>query len=335
MPGPVSHGGWRRHIRIARNAANDAYGALPAAPEWFSVPLLGDGMKVKASTPRFVPDTNYSMDYRRHVAIMSRQEVGGDITTLLWPQLALYLMDAGFLRVADAASPNNQDVYGHVIDHFTPPDPRRYYGVAVNSLRLTGTGTGDNDIQISWSCIGQREVENNGLTEGDFDYSTIDQVPFMFGHASIYIDSAYLCDVETFEITLENNIGDSPFIWNAEIAAGARCHAIANLRTISLSLSDLNNDDRFNEAIRDANNISFELLLNHPEGHIMQIILPSLYCEESDEDGTPSVQAMESPRLEARVADAGLYEGEDIVYAVDLGPTTTTLEMLTTTTAAP
>lgn len=115
-----------------------------------------------------------------------------------------------------------------------------------------------------------------------------------------------------------------------------RVHGIANQRTATLTLSDLNKNDRYNEAIRDANLISFEALFTHPDGHLWQLILPSLYVEESDEDGTPSVQATENPRLEVRAADSGVYAGEDIVSEVDLSPGgTTTMEWLTTTTAAP
>ena len=68
----------------------------------------------------------------------------------------------------------------------------------------------------------------------------------------------------------------------------------------------------------------------------MQIILPHLLCPESPEDGSPDKQATESPRLEARAATYGDYEGEDIVYGVDLAAGgTTTLAPPVTTLASP
>jgi len=334
MPGPRSHGGWRRHIRIARNAADDAYGALPGALDWQGLPLIDNGMSVKATAARYTPVTNYGGDFRRHVAVHHTQIVEGDITTLLWPELTQYLFDMALLRVADGASPNNQDVYGHVIDHYTPDDPRRYYGAAVNTLSLACSGTGDNDAQLTLSMVAQREVENDALAETDPDYSDLTMVPFMAGHAKLVIDGVTHIDVEQWTLTVENNIGDAPFIWSGDALMAVRAHAIANLREVTLDLTSLNNDDRYNESIRDGSTVSFQATFTHPDGHIFQIILPSLYAEESPEDGTPDKQAVEAPKMIAQAAAAGTYEGEDIVYAVDLGPTTTTLAPITTTTEA-
>ena len=333
MPGPRSHGGWRRHVRIARNQANQDLGATPSPLNWNWVPLLGDGFKLKATSPRYVPETNYGGDFRRHVAIHYQQIVEGDLTTLLWPELTQFLFDMALLRVNDVTSQNHEDIYGHVVDHYTPDDPRRYYGVVVNSMRLSATGTGDNDVQITHSCIAQREVENDVLVEGDVDYSGVSAVPFMFAHADLQIHSVHVTDVENWNLTIENNVGDAPKIQNAAAALGVRAHAIANQRTITLELTKLNNSDRFNEAIRDGGLLTFQATFTHPAGHILQIILPSLYTEESDEDGTPSAQAKESPTLEARAANTGPYAGCDIVYAVDLAEGgTTTLAPITTTT---
>ena len=331
MPGPRSHGGWRRHVRIARNTADADYGATPGAIDWNWLPIIGDGMKLKATAPRFVPDTNYSADFRRQVAIYNRHEVAGDLTTLLWPEVTPYLFDMGLLRVDDAASPNHQDLYGHVIEHHTPDDPRRVYGAVVNTMRLACTGTGDNDVQLTLSMLGQREEE---IVYADPDYSALTPSPFMFAHARIELDGALVTDVDAWTLTVENNIGDAPFIWNAAVGAAVRVHAIANLRVVTLELTELNNDDRFNQAIRTGAPVTFEALFTHPDGHLLQIILPACYVEESPEDGTPSQQATENPTLHVQRAASGLYVGEDIIYGVDLAAGgTTTLEGLTTTAA--
>ena len=324
MAGPSSHGGWRRHMRIARNAAHDAYGATPGVLSWQDVPVLGDGMKLKAAGPRFEPDTSHGGDYRRHVAVHHRQVVGGDIRTLLWPELSQYLLDMALLRVASAGA-NYQNLYGHVIDHFTPSDPRRCFGVVVGSMRLTVAGAGAQDARLTLSCIAQREEENNGLAENDFDYASLSLTPFMAGFARIEVDSAVVADVEQWTLSVENNIGEAPFAWSDSVDAAVRAHAIAGKRRVSLELTDLNNDDRFNEAIRDGSHISFSALFSHPGGHVMQIILPRLFVPESIEAAAPGAQATERSRLEAMAATGGPYEGEDIVYGVDLaaGGTTT------------
>ncbi len=329
MPGPASHGGWRRHIRIGPNAAGDEYGATPSPLNWTWVPLLGDGMKLKATSPRYVPPTNFGEDYRRHVAVHHRQVVEGDITTLLWPEVTQLLLDMALRRVV-AAGANYQDLYGHVIEHHTPVDPRRHYGVVANGMRLVATGTGDNDVVLTLSCIGQRE-ESVGVQSPD--YSGITPSPFMLAHATIEIDSAVVSDVDAFTLTVDNDVRDAPLEWNNAAGAAVRAFSIADMRTVTLALTKLDNHARFNQAIRQGNNITFEALFRHPDGHILEIILPSLYVEESEEDGSPDTQAKVSPTLVARAADSGLYAGEDIVYGVDLGPVTSTLADITTTAA--
>jgi len=328
MPGPVSHGGWRRHVRICRCAHDAAYGAVPGAPDWVWVPLLGDGMKTKATAPRYVPPTNYSADFRRHVAIHDRLVVGGTITTLLWPEIGDYLLDMALDRNAVPASPIYQDLSQYVIEHHTPPDPRRNRGCVCNRLTLTATGTGDNDVQVALDMLGRDEVEV-GLEVPD--YSGITPAPFMFGHAEIQIDSIHVMDIEQFTLTVENNISEAPFVYVDALGVAVRAHAIANQRVISLALTELNNDDRFNQAIRAGHDVTFQALFRHPNHDIFQLILPSCYIEESEENGDPTVQAKESPTLQARVAESGTYEGEDIVYGVDVGPATTTLAEVTTT----
>ena len=330
MPGPTSHGGWRRHIAIDRCGPDEAYGAAGLAAA-VAVPLIENGMTLKATSPHYVPSSNYGKSWKRSLAIAHKQVVEGDISTLLWPELTQFLLDMALLRVDDDASPNHQDLYGHVVDHFTVPDPRTYYGVVANSMRLAVSGTGENDARLTLSCIGQREEENDALTEADFDYSTITHVPFMAGFATLWVDARQVADVETWELSVENNISDAPFVWNAAVAAAVRGHAIANLRTIGLTLSKLNNNDEFNAAIRGGGRISFEALFHHPAGHILAIQLPHLYVPQSDEDGSPDRQAMESPRLEA-VAGAG---DVDIEYAVDLAAGGTSTMSPLTTTAAP
>ena len=265
MSGPISHGGWRRHVRIARCGAHDDFGSMPASPDWKCVPVLEGGFTLKATSPRFEPETLYG-GMRRSVALHHRQVVGGDLVTLPWPELARYLLDMALMRV-ESAGQNCSDLYRHVVDHFTPPDPRRYCGVAVNKMRMESTHTdGWHETRITLSCIAQREAENDSLVEGDFDYTGISPVPFMASFALLWVDSVLVADVENWSLTVENSIGSAPFGWSAAAGAGVRGHAIAGKRTISLELSDLGNDDRFNRAIREGSCITFQARWDHPGG---------------------------------------------------------------------
>jgi hypothetical protein len=262
--------------------------------------------------------------------------VEGDFVPMLVPENAQFVLDMALSRVA-AAGVNYQDVYGHVIDFYTPADPRRYYGVVVDTLRIQGTGTGDKDLTPTLSLIAQREEENDSLSKSDIDYSSLSPTTFMFSHASIELDDVRITDVEDFTLTVENNVMDSPFAWNASVQAAVRAHAISQMRAISVELTKLANEDTFNEAIRDGGYVTFQADFYHPDGHLLSILLPRCHVEQAEEDGTPSQQAKTSPTLEAVALPTGAeHAGEDIVYGVDLaaGGTTTLAAPTVTSTSA-
>lgn len=323
MPGLTGnvHLGARRHVRICREST---FGSVPGAPTWHSIPILEDGWKLKATSPYYRPNTNYGGDYRRHIHIHHRQEVAGDFTTLAWPEEVEFLLGMALDRQA------NHDIYSYAADYYTPADPRRYVGIVSERLAIAVTGTGDGDVRLTHTLRAKSEAENNTLSEGDFDYSGLTTTPFMFRDASIRINAALRVDVEAFTLTVENNVAQGPARRDGAYLATVQ-YLIAQQRAISLELTKVNRDDAFNEAIRDGGPFAFEAAFIHPDGHLWQIQLPAIYCEQSDEDGTPDQLAKENPRFEAGV-DAG---GNDIIWAVDLGPATTTLAPLTTTAAPP
>ncbi|HUS81921.1 MAG TPA: phage tail tube protein [Dehalococcoidia bacterium] len=335
MPGIRSHGSWRRMQRFCQVAANSAYGTVPGAPDWLYIPRIGDGQGLKATAPRYAPDTEMG-GYRRRVAIHHRLEVGGDFSTLLFPDSALFLLNMALLRSA-AAGNDYQDVYQHVMDEFTPEDPRRYTGVVANTLRIEGSGTGDGEISAALGLVARNEARQADLDEATFEaaYDLLELVPFMHGHARLRINAAVVTDIERWAIEITNNVEQGPL--TPQVAGvSVISYAKANKREITLEIGELNNSDDFNVAIRNGAEMTFDVRCTHPAGHILEIILPRLAPEESDEDGTPSAQAKEAPRMIALEADGGTHEGHDIVWAVDLAAGgTTTLEELTTTTAAP
>jgi len=326
MPGQVSHGGWRRHMRICRNVAAAEYGDVPGAPSWQYLPIVGDGMKLKATSPRYVSDINMG-GLRRRVAIHHQQVVEGDISWQPWPEITQYMLDMALLRVG-AAGENYQDIYGHVIDFYTPVDPRRYRGVVVDSMSISASGTGDGTVSGTHSCIARIEQENDAIDEDDFDYSGLTLVPFMHWQSRLEVDDVLVTDVDSWTLTVENNVERGPLQPLAGASVGTIAYAIAGRRTISLELTKLDNMDRFNEAIRDGALLSFTARFVHPSGHNWEIQLPRLYSEENDEDGSPSQQAKQNPRMEAI---CGPDDDNDIIYGVDLGPTTSTLADITTT----
>ncbi len=344
MPGVRSHGGWRRMQRFCRVAAHSAYGTVPGAPAWVYIPRLGDGQGLKASAPRYVPDTEIG-GFRERVAIHHRLTVEGEFRTLLYPGSAQFLLDMALARVATVGD-DYQDIYQHVMDEYNPEDPRRYTGVVADTLRIEGTGEGDGEIQVALGLIARDEAKEDSLSEATFEaaYDALEVVPFMHGHAELRVNTILITDVERWAINVTNNVGRGPLTRQAAgVSAIAFTHG--NKRQITLDLTELHNSDDFDAAVRDGAHMTFSAEFWHPAGHYMAIFLPWLAVEESDNDGTPSQQAKESPRMRALEAPEGQdYEGQDIVYDVDLATggtttfapfTTTAAATTTTTTAAP
>jgi len=321
MPGAIGtpHLGARRHIRISQEAT---FGTVNPAPSWVYVPILEDGMKLKATSPRYRPDTNFGGDYRRHVHVCHSLQSSGDIICNPWPEVTGYLLDMALARTAA------HDLNSYTVDHFTPTDPRRYTGTVIDRLTIAVTGTGDADVRLTLGCVAKLEAENDDLEEASFTYAGVTPVPFMFRDAAILIGAIHRIDLEAFTITVENNLAQGPNVQTAGTEQGTVGYLIAQQRAISLELTELNVGDTINEAIRDCNPLAFEARFSHPDGHMWQIQLPYIYPEESDEDGTPSQVTKESPRFEVGCDDGGC----DIIYGVDLaaGGTTTLAELTTT-----
>jgi hypothetical protein len=330
MPGAPAntHFNWRRLLSIAQEANfGVAIAGGPDGAGWEIVPVLGDGMKLKAESPRFRPDTNI-MGYQQSIAVHHQQEVAGSYTTLAFPQVAALAAQMAIVRAAAT-----DDLRSYTLDLFTPPDPRQYLGTVAESLNLRVTGTGDADVQLELALRARQEVEANALVETDFTYAG-DAIPFMFRDAVLQLEGATVTDVDEFTITVENNISQGPmrrFITPDGIPRGLVDYLVAGRRLITLELTKLNYNDAFNESIRDGGSLSFQANFFHPLGHLWTIQMPHVVFEGSEESTSGEDVTKEAPR---GFAIAVTPDG-DIAWEVDLGPTTTTLRPLTTTTEAP
>ena len=205
MPGAPgnTHFNWRRLLSIAQEANfGVAIAGGPDGAGWQIVPVLGDGMKLKAESPRFRPDTNI-MGYQQSIAVHHQQVVAGAYTTLAFPQVAALVAQMAIVRDA------TDDLRSFTLDLFTPPDPRQYLGTVAESLALRVTGTGDADVQLELALRARQEVEANGLTETDFTYVG-DAIPFMFRDAVLQLEGATVTDVDEFTINIENTVSQGP-----------------------------------------------------------------------------------------------------------------------------
>jgi len=312
MPGLTGspHFAYHRHLMISREAT---FGVVNPSPSWQVMPILGDGYKLLGTAPRYRPDTNWG-GYNRNIAIHHVLEITGSHTMLAWPQCVGPLLHAALDR------DGNDDVYSYTHDFFTPADPRRILGAVVASLAINVAGTGDSDVQLATTWRARTETERDVLVAGDYDYSALSCIPFMFRDARIWVDGVQSIDLEAFSITVENAISQGPN------RLGRVAYLIAGERTINLDLTRANLDQESRDAIRSGATLSFEANFSHPEGHYWPIQIPVLGVEESDESASRTEVTKEALRL-----IAANCEGVDIVTSVDLGPTTTTLAPLTTT----
>jgi len=322
MPGLTGnpHHLYDRHLRICQEAA---FGECPGSPSWSDVPLIADGFTLKATSPRMFPRSNVG-GWRRQIGVAHQQTVQGELTTPAWVEYTDLLLGMALTRTASG------DLNSHTCDFYTPADARRVLGAVGESLHIEVNGTGAMDVRITLGLRAKLEQEHPGsLVPGDFDYSALTQVPFMLRDAVLKVDTTVVADVERFRISVDNRIAAGPIVSTSGSALGTVAYLLAGRREVTLELAKINCDDQFNAAIRSGETVSFEADFEHPDGHLWQIKLPVLAPEESEEDVSVTDPTKEQTVLHA-LTDG---DGADILWAVDLGPTTTTMAPLTTTSA--
>lgn len=298
MSGPTGnwHAASQRHLRLCRE---DDWGQCPAEPDWHSVPLTEQGLGLKATNPRFRPQTLYG-GWRRHVHLSSGQVVGGRLDTLLWPQLSALLLDMALDRAQGTPHSFTTDLY-------TPADPRRCVGAMVERLELRRT-PGRTDVSVTLHLRARAEEPNGALAPDDFDYSGLSPVPFTFGAASIRLDSETLTGVEGFALAVRNDLSAGPQ------CQGTISYLLAAHRAAALELTKLDDSAAVNAAIRSGGTLSFEMTLTHPEGHSLHLAMPVLHPESARETAEPGALARTTVRMEAGTDEAG----DDITCAVEL-----------------
>ena len=111
MPGIIGlpHHNYDRHVMLSQEAA---FGVVNPAPDWWAIPILGDGWKLKASNPPFFPESNLA-GYSR-TAIQHSLVVEGGFTTLAWAEPLNYMLGMAFNR-----NPADYDVYSHTGDYLS------------------------------------------------------------------------------------------------------------------------------------------------------------------------------------------------------------------------
>ena len=295
------HTGWRRHMRWARESSR---GVLPPGPDWRCIPIQDGVMGLKAAASLWAPHTQYG-GFRRAVLLPELVRVAGAALTLAWPQVMGYLLDAAVARVSDPASPDYQDLPTYSVDFFTPADARRCRGVVVERLRLVADPAA---VALALDLRAWKEEANEELTADDFDYEGLSPVPFRLLGAQVSLDGKAVADVETFTLSVRNELSDGPN------AGGAAAWLIAARRSVRLELTKLDATDLFNAAVREGVVLSFSAAFGHPEGHELTLSAPVLCAVCSDEDAPPQGIARTRAVLEART-DA---EGRDVTYALTL-----------------
>jgi len=303
------HKGWSRHVRWARE---ESWGELPPVPSWVCVPVQMGEMALRTVPELFSPLTSFG-GWRRSALWPHTQRVTGDVLVLAWPQVTSYLLDAALARESDPLSPAYQDLHSYCIDHYTPPDPRRYRGVKVDRLEMH---TGPAGLAVRLWLSGWKEEANDALTEDDFSYSALTPRPFRLRDATVTLDSGEVLDLEDFAITVDNHLEAGPGV------AGHVAYLVAGQRTVRLEMAKLHLSDVLNAAVRGGSSLSFAALFTHPAGHELTLELPVLYASDNREEAPPDRLARSRAVLEAAADESG----RDLIHEVRLlGATTTAI----------
>ncbi len=303
-PGATAHFNWDRKLRIATESS---FGTVNGSPSWTVLPILGDGYKLQASRPGYKPDTNME-GYQRSISIQHSQEVTGSHTMLAWPSVVETVLDAAMSRDA------NDDLTSYTHDFYSPVAARRILGAVAESLTINVTGTGDADVQFETTWRGKEETDDDSLSEGDIDYSSIGSVPFMFRDAALTLDGSTVTTVQEFSISVENNVAQGP------LNGGLVAYLIAGGRDVSLDLTKVQEDEALRTALRNGNTVSFEAAFTHPLGHSMTFLFNALQVPEDEESTSRDEPTTESPTLEALKSGAT----DEFQYTVSLDSSTTT-----------
>jgi len=298
MSGPT--GDWhtpaRRHLRFC---PEDEWGQCPDEPDWQTVPIVGDGLRLGATRRCFRPDTQYGGG-RRSVHLLSVLEAAGSLVTRPWPQLAALLLDMALCRTSG-------ELASYCMDLYTPSASRRALGAVAERLELTASGR-TGDMLLSLSLRGRSVEANDTLAEADFDYSAIDPVPFRFARAVVQLQGQVVTGVEQLSIRVENGLAAGPS------CTGLIAYLAAGQRSISVELRKLADDAALHEALREGGTLSLSMTASHPLGHVLSLALPALHPTSVDEEAEPDELARAGVNLEAGIDEAG----DDITYELTL-----------------
>jgi len=302
MPGQGAnaHRGYHRHLRICREGST--WGQFPDPHTWWTIPILGDGYKVRAKRPKWRAPVNWG-GYRRKVSIDHQEIVEGDMTILFFPHYTEIMLQAALLRNGAL----NDDLYSYYAQYYAPHLALDHQGLVCESLAISADGnSGEFTGRYTW--VGKEEIENETLAATDFDYDDLEASPYMFNHASIEApDDTVITDVEKFDLTINNNVARGPFKGNP----GLLQYAYAGRREITVTLTELADRQNFFDAKEGGTALSFEAIFTHPDGETLTITLPALDCDEDNEDAEAEAKATATPSLVARTDD----NGDDITWS--------------------
>jgi hypothetical protein len=285
-----------RHLRVCRE---DAWGECPASPQWTCLPLAGEGLRMSAADVLFTPPT-FIGGHAAPFQLPEGHRLAGRLEARLWPETSGLLLSAALDR-SDGRMPS------HCLDWFAPSGSRRFLGVMVDRLVLTGRGdSGESALVLD--LVGRTEEANASLGSGDFAYEGLSPVPFLFRDAALTIDSTALTGIEQFRLEVRNGLQAGP------LRQGRVAFIAAGKRAVSLELTGLLSSDYLADAARTGAELSFSARFGHPAGHTMEIFLPALRAESD----APLIRPGELAREEARLVAAAGEGGTEITRNVNL-----------------
>lgn len=286
----MGHIGARRFWRFQ---AEEEWGGGPSGEEWISVPIEGDGFKLKMKSPHFVPDLNVG-GYQRKYQIQNKADIEGEIRCMLFPATVEALLNMAFLRDDD------EELVSYVIEHLSPVEAKRFVGCRVNTATLAGDNAGQ--VTLALNMIGKSEAVN-GFFDEEAEHA--DQIPFIFQHGVYELpDGTPLLTIENFSIEIALNLIKGPYVGvNGHIA-----YLLSGRQAVTGNTTILYDAPTYNAAVRGGTPLSMELVFTHPTettDGVVTIWIPSIIVPEASEDGAPGDAVKQTINFEAGLPEDG------------------------------
>jgi hypothetical protein len=292
-----SHAARRTRLRLA---PEETYGALPATPEWQTVPLALEQPGPHAVLEIDRPERPLTTAVRHSSAGMAY--VQGRFASPGMPDATELLLDLALGRDTGGELPS------FTADAWSPDDPRRLGGLVVSALRLAASPSGS---LVTATLLGRSEAANEGLSAADFASPGPDLSPFALRNAQVTAAGTELAGVRSFVLYVDNAVQPGPR--DASVSPARPAWMRPGARKLALTLRYYATTGTLRDLQRSVGPFALAVTLPNASGRTISLDFPAVYCRSvrrvPGREGPAEYEAALEP-----VADA---TGNDVTWTVN------------------